>query len=323
MGAAGVLASVFRYPMMRLVRRLASEPLAHFALLGTLLFGLHAWLAPTAPGRRIDVDTSVLRGLRQDHLRRTGAPPTAAEEEALVERYVDSEVLYREALALGLDRGDVIVRRRLLQKMEFLNDALDPLAEPTDAELEGFLASHAERYALPGRVSLSQVFVSTDRHGERAESVAAGLLAQLRGGAEPAKLGDPFPRGRDFGPAAERDLAGVFGSPFASRVFELPPGDWSGPVRSSYGFHLVRVSSRLPAEPPRLDAVRAAVLRDWEEERRGERDRAALADIRRRYEIHVERDAAAAISPSGTTGPGVPAEAHAAGAGAETRPATR
>src|SRR5215471_5929754 len=129
---------------MHFVRRLLREPLLHFAVLGALLFALQTRYAASS-GRRIVVDASMLRGLRQDFLRRTGSMPDAAEEAALVEQYLDNEVLVREALALGLDRGDMIVRRRLVQKMEFLAETLDAPAEASDAELEGYLRSHSER----------------------------------------------------------------------------------------------------------------------------------------------------------------------------------
>src|SRR6185295_8872661 len=109
---------------------------------------LHRWVSPPPRGRQIVLSESIIHGLRQDHLRRNGALPTASEEAALVQRYIDNEVLYREALALGLDRGDIIVRRRLVQKMEFLTEGIDPIATPTDDELQGYLDAHSERYAV-------------------------------------------------------------------------------------------------------------------------------------------------------------------------------
>jgi len=267
---------------------LLREPLLRFVLLGAVLVVLRSALGPTSESRRIEVDASVRRGLRQDQLRRSGSAPTPEEEQRLIERYVDEEVLYREALALGLDRGDVIIRRRLLQKMEFLADEAEPIAEPSDVELTSFLTANPARYATEPRVALSQVFVGTDRHGSAAEEIARALRVQLQAGADPATLGDPFPRGRDFGPATERELAAVFGPAFAARAIELADGLWSEPIRSSYGFHLVRPSARLPGGPPRLDEVRNTVRVDWLGEKRAERRRAALDALRRRYDIDIE-----------------------------------
>ncbi|HZR81106.1 MAG TPA: peptidylprolyl isomerase [Candidatus Binatia bacterium] len=267
------------------LRRVLREPLLHFALLGGLVFAAQAWLGPVASSRRIVVDESMRRALRQEHVRRTGSAPTADDERALVERYVDDEVLVREALRLGLDRGDVIVRRRLVQKMEFLAEEAEPIPEPTDEELARFLERHAERYGIPARVALTHVFVSGDRHGDRAEAIARELRAQIEAGANPADLGDPFPRGRDFGALGERDVAGVFGDAFAARVMQLPVDAWSDPIRSTYGWHLVRPTARTEARPARVADVRTAARLDWLEEKRAERRRAALDALRERYEV--------------------------------------
>ncbi len=276
----------------RLARAALREPLVHFALLGVLLFALHAHFAPPAPGRQILVDEAVRQGLRQDHLRRTGALPTAEEESALIERWIDTEVLTREALALGLDRGDAVVRRRLVQKMEFVAESLAPTEEPDDATLERFVADHPERYASPPRVALTHVFVASERHGPEAAAIATQLGERLRTGADPSGLGDPFARGREIGPATERELAGVFGPAFASRAMTLPVGHWSGPLRSSYGQHLVRVRSSTPGEPARLGEAREQVRLDWQEARREERRHRALAELRRGYAIRVDPPAA-------------------------------
>jgi peptidyl-prolyl cis-trans isomerase C len=264
------------------------EPLVHFVLLGSLVFAVHQWLAPPRPTNRIVISDAVLRGLRQEHLRRTGALPSAAEEAALIQRFADNEMLYREAVAEGLDRGDLIVRRRLVQKMEFVLEAEDPIPEPSDAELQAYLDAHAERYAIAARVAMTQVFVSTDQHGADAERLAGALRTQLLAGADPATLGDPFLRGRDFTMRSERDLAGIFGAPFAAQVMGLHTDSWSAPLRSSYGLHLVRVTQRSPARQPTLQEVRSAVLQDWEDEHRTAANAQALARLRQRYEISVE-----------------------------------
>jgi hypothetical protein len=270
-------------------RRLVREPLVHFVLLGAAIFAAQALLGGDGASRRIEVDDSLRRALRQDHVRRTGAEPTPAEEAALVESYVDEEILYREALALGLDRGDVIVRRRMLQKMEFLAESAEPIAEPSDADLERFLAENGARYAVPARVALTHVFVGSDRHGESAEPLARELRERLAAGADPATLGDPFPRGRDFGLSSERELAGIFGSELAAAAMRLPAGRWSEPLRSAYGWHLVRPSQTAPGGPPRLADVRQAVRLDLLEEIRAGRRRDALEALREGYEVVLDR----------------------------------
>jgi hypothetical protein len=228
------------------------------------------------------------RGLAIEHLRRQGAPPTPAEERAAVERYVDTEVMVREALALGLDRGDIIVRRRLVQKMEFLNEGLAAVPEPTDAELAAYLDAHPERYTVADRVALEHVFVSADAHRDDAAVVAAELRGALEGGADAATLGDPFLRGRTFRGQSARDLEEVFGPAFANAAMQLPPRTWSEPIPSSYGLHLVRITARDVEHRPAVDEVRAALARDWRTERRAEAGRAALARLRAAYDVHIE-----------------------------------
>jgi len=268
------------------VTRWLREPLVHFAVLGAALFALQRWATPPARDR-IVVTAEVARGLRQDHARRYGAPPTAAEESVLVRRWVDDEVLVREATRLGLDRGDIIVRRRLIQKMQFLQESLARIPVPSDAELEAWLDAHATRYAAPARVSLTHVFVAADAHADPG-TTAAQVAAALASGVDPARLGDPFLRGRDLPLQTESQLAGVFGASFASAVASLPAGTWSAPLRSSYGLHLVRVDAREAGRRPTLDEVRRAVTDDWTEARRDEATRTALDALRTRYRVVVE-----------------------------------
>jgi hypothetical protein len=271
------------------IARWRREPLLHFLLLGAGLLAVHRVLVPPADGaREIVVSAALRRGLSQDHLRRTGAPPTAAEEAALVRRYLEDEVLYREALALGLDRGDVIVRRRLVQKMRFLAEELDPPSAAGDADLQAWLDAHGERYDVPARTTLAHVFVDGARHGAAAAARAAALRARLRAGDDPARLGDPFLHGPAVAARTARELAAMFGPDFAARVAALPVGEWSEPLASSYGLHLVRVHARDAARRPALDEVRERVVRDWAEARRTEATRAAVARLLAAYAVRME-----------------------------------
>jgi hypothetical protein len=270
------------------IRRLLREPLVTFVVLGLALFWGYGRIVPEDAAHTIRLSAADVAALRTDHQRRFGTEPTPEDDRAIVAHYVDDEILYREALALGLDRGDIIVRRRLLQKMEFLLDGLHPVPEPADAELEAYLAAHADRYRTPARIDLAHVFVSRDRHGAEAMAVADGLRAELVAGADPATLGDPFLRGRELRAQSEQDLAGIFGPAFARAALDLPPGDWSQPVTSSYGLHLVRVSKRTPAETPPLAAVRSGLRQDWAEERRDAARRSALEELRAKYEVRVD-----------------------------------
>jgi hypothetical protein len=251
----------------RWLARLAREPLLHFAAIGAALFVLFAAFGrdPAATDRRVVVSAGTVAHLTAVFERTWQRPPSPAELEGLVADHVREELLVREAIALGLDRDDVIVRRRLRQKLELLAEGLGRGAEPRDEELAAFLAAHADRYRVEPRVTFRQHYVSRDRRGAAAEADAARLLLQLRAGeaGDAARLADPLPL-----PAVLRDvpLSEVgrrFGEPFAARLAELAVGEWSGPIESGYGPHVVLVEARSDGRPPALDEVREAVLRDW------------------------------------------------------------
>lgn len=258
------------------------EPLVHFVVLGGALFALHAWVARPPPSA-IEVLPAFVDGLRAEQAERTGKPPTEDETRSMIERYVDDEVLYREALALGLDRGDVIVRRRLVQKMELLARA--SVREPSEAELGEYLKAHAERYGAGAAVTFRHVFVSRDRHGAAAAERAGELLAELRAGADPAKLGEPFVAGATFARRTRGDLDTGFGGGFAAAAFAAPVAEWSGPIASSYGLHLVLVSARDPGRVPELSEVLARVREDCSNERREGAVRSEIERLRGRYRV--------------------------------------
>lgn len=271
----------------RLRQALASllrEPLVHFFLLGAALFLLHRRVAGPEAGRRVVVSREVLSALRLDHRRRYGVPPTADEEKAAIGRHVEEEILYREALALGLHRGDVIVRRRLVQKMELLSEPERPVAPPSDAEILAFVQAHPGKYDGALFFSLVHVFASNERHGARADEALASLLPSLAGGADPAPLGDPFVHGPRLS-GTENDMARRLGDALAARLPALPVGSWQGPLRSSFGAHLVKIERR-QQEPPDLARAR----QDWQEERRRELSQKALARVKSRYAVEVEGD---------------------------------
>lgn len=283
------------------MKRLLREPLLHFLLLGSVLLLVHRLVAPPAgTARRVVVDAQVAAGLVRDFERRAGRSPEEPERRALIDRYVESELLYREALALGLDRGDVVVRRRLVQKMELLAGAGGEPLQPTEDELRAELAAHPSRYGRPGRLALRHVFVSHDRHGDAAAE-AARLRALIDAGSDPAALGDPFLRGAQLGPSSESEIAGVFGAGFAARVQALPEGQWSPPLPSSFGLHLVRVEAREPSRPAALDEVRDRVVEAVRERRREEALARAVARLRTRYGVEIAPEALATTERAGSS----------------------
>ena len=218
-----------------------------------------------------------------------GRPPTATELSHLVERHIEEEILYREGVAMGLDQGDEIVRRRVVQKLQFLQEDVALVGEPDDAELRAFHTRHADRYAEPARVTLRHLYFSPDIGGsEAAYERAAGMAAALQDGpaGEPPDGGDPFPGQDRYVDIDPTGLSRAFGhSELSSAVFELPPATWNGPLRSGYGWHLVFVEQVDPGRSLLLDEVREQVHADFLDEQREEINAAALAAIKAKYRV--------------------------------------
>ncbi|MGD8310550.1 MAG: peptidylprolyl isomerase [Chromatiales bacterium] len=273
------------------------EPLVHFLILGAVLFLVFDLTGKTDPTstRRIVVTAGQVEQLAARFSRTWLRPPTSGELEGLVERYVRSEIFYREALAMGLGQDDPYLRNRLALKLELMLDDLSAEAAPPDAELARFLEQHPERFTEPARLSFRQVYLDPDRHPEPAAETER-VVALLRGGSEPDGLGDPSMLAPGLQAATRDETARLFGEDFAEALTELAPGVWSGPVRSTFGIHLVRVTERQPARRPALDEVRDAVLAEWRDERRREAREQAYQRLRERYEIVVEPGARAATA---------------------------
>ena len=256
--------------------RVLREPLVHFAVLGAIVFGIGAWMRPgPAP---VTVSADAVEALVRAHEQRAGRTATAEERAALTEQAADDEALYREAVALRLDEGDPVIRRRLVEKMRLLVVSSADIAAPTSGELAAYRTAHPDRYAGASTVSLTQVFLRRADHARTTD-----VLAQLRSGANPAGLGDPFPHGGVLKRRTEASLAGLFGQAFAHTATQLPTGVWTGPVTSSFGVHLVRVDAREAS----VEATDDAVRRDLEAERRTAAGAAAVAALRERYHVSV------------------------------------
>jgi hypothetical protein len=264
------------------------EPLVHFFVIGAALFMLYGGSEAERPDRSVG-DAARVEQLAFGFSRVWQRPPTETELAGLVEDFVREEVYYREALAMGLDQDDTIVRRRMRQKLEFLSEDLVPLPEPDEAELEAWLTEHADDYRIEPRAALRQVFVSRERHGEGAEARVQELLEQLRRqDADADAVGDASLLPASLALSPRREIAKHYGDGFAARVVELETGRWTGPVESAFGLHLVFVEVSEAGRVPALAEVRQAVERDWEAARRDEANEAFYQALRGRYEVTVD-----------------------------------
>ena len=269
------------------------EPLAHFFVLGAGIFLLAALVGESDESRpdQIVVSAGQIDRLVETWQRTWQRPPTQAELEGLVEDHIREEILYREAIAMGLDRDDTIIRRRLRQKMELLPQDLVEQVEPTNAELLTYLRENADAFQVQARVSFQYIYLNLERRGAAVEGDARRLLADLkanRGPVEPIVLSDPILLPYDLESLSESEVASMFGQEFASHLAQTETGGWTGPVISGYGLHLVQVRERLPARMPELSEVRQAVERDWKFMRRQELDDQFFRTLKERYAIKVE-----------------------------------
>jgi hypothetical protein len=268
------------------------EPLLHFLLAGLALFAGYRALNPDGGGRepsnRIELTDDDVQQLALAWRAQWQRPPSAEEMRGLLNDRIREEILYREALALGLDKGDTIVKRRLAQKMAFLAEDISSLRDPPAAELKAWFDQNRERFALPARVSFRHLYFSPDRRGERVRAAAAQALPALAGkpgNVRTAGLADRF-MAQDY--YVERDpeqVGEVFGMKFAEELMRLKPGTWQGPVESGLGWHLVFIEAVAPGRTPAFEEIQAAVKAEWIEAQRAEMRSRAFDAMKARYEI--------------------------------------
>ena len=285
-------------------RKWLHEPLLHFVLVGALMFGAYAWLNRDAP--RAGADSQIV--LTDDDLlqmqvvwRAQGRPePTPQQMQGMIETKVREEVLYREALLMGLDNDDVIVRRRLAQKMDFLAEDLAGLREPSGDELRTYFKLHSKDFAKPSRTSFHHLYFSFDERQQRAHEGAVAALAKIA--AQPKDLthiGDAFMFQDRYTDRTPDQTAAVFGGPFAQALFQVKPGAWSGPIESAFGWHLVFVDEMTPGRLPQFEEVEPEVKAAWTREQRAELKRQAYDVMRAKYQVVLPTDkSSAAVAPA-------------------------
>lgn len=283
---AGDVASLAPHGFMAILRRLAREPLAHFLLIGVLLFGgMLAVKALKRPVVRLEAqDLNQLASYWAVQMQR---PPTKVELAGIIRDRIDEELLAREALRLGLGKDDMIIRRRLAQKMSFATDDLSQVDEPAETALRAFYARTAAAYAAPAQVSFQQVFFSGDRpHGGAAQAAGQALERAEEAGREDP-TGDPFLFPLAYENVGLQSLLRDYGPAFVKELQDAPTGSWQGPVLSPYGWHLVKITARSQTVAASFDAVRPQVRDAYLAERRTEANARFIQDLRKRYRVVV------------------------------------
>jgi hypothetical protein len=274
------------------MKQLIREPLVHFLALAAMLFGIGLLRGEgTGPAtNRISITPGAVERLLEGFRLTWQRQPTESEFRGLVEDYLKEEVLYREALEMGLDRDDQIIRRRMRQKLEFLTADLVESLEPSGEELQAHLDANVDLYRQEATVSFVQVYVGERQGAEHDRARALSILEELRTNpnADPELMGDPFMYPATHRSMRERDLLGVFGDEFAAQIVELSPGEWSGPITSAFGLHLARLDALKLGRPSELAEIRDAVRRDLVSQRTREAEQLYFDGLLAQYTVTVE-----------------------------------
>ena len=268
------------------------EPLIHFLLLGALIFIAYEQFA--GQGREPG-EIYISRGQQENLLNTFGRtwqrPPTPTEFQGLLQDYVRQEIAYRESQAMGLDQDDIVIRRRLRQKLELLAEDVAALAAPTDQDLQNYLDQHVTDFLVEPRLTLRQVYFSRDRRGAAAEQDALELLQRISTDGPAGSFesfGDPLPLPAELRDLRESEIARLFGSVFTDGLQGLETGHWAGPVESGFGLHLVFIEERQAGRAPGLAEVREAVQREWLSQRRREAVDGLYQRLAENYTIEIE-----------------------------------
>ena len=305
-------------PLLRILR----EPLLHFLLIGAAMFAIYHYFPPATPAvtpqpvqaaaasgptpsRQIVLTFDNLSRLATLFQAQWGRDPTPKELDRLVEADVREEILYREGLALGLDKDDEIVRRRMAQKMQFLAENVAAAHEPSDAELKTWFDQNQKQFVEPARISFRHFYFSPDRRGANARSDAEKALVELNGQPENTRLAgaDPFMFQDFYRDKTSEYLGKEFGPSFAAAVEKLPTGSWQGPVESGFGWHLVFVDTVIPARAPSFEEIKMDVKQAWLSDQKATAVKKAYADLRAKYTVLLPAPPPEGASPQTQAGP--------------------
>ena len=296
------------------MKQLLREPLVHFLLAGAALFALYQWASDSADepsDNQILVNPGRIEQFATVFAKTWQRPPTREELQGLIDDYVLEEIYYRQAVAMGIDRDDTVIRRRLRQKLEFLTDDATSLADPTEEQLETFLRENETRFRQSPKYTFRQIYFNPEKHGEDPQAFLLERRDRLRqlqsvkdaasseassnpaGNAdrsadETLLEGDPSLLPESFQLASVQEIDRNFGIGFASKLEPLALETWEGPLQSGLGAHLVRIDRREEGRLPKLDEIRDAVEREWRNKNRLDSREAINASLREQYEVIVE-----------------------------------
>jgi hypothetical protein len=292
-GQEALVESASKRYFIAVLKRWLREPLVHFLLLGLVVFGIYAYINRGRGGvessKQIAVSLDDLRLMETYFESQWHRPPTPQEFQSMVEDKVREEVLYREGLAMGLDKDDTIVKRRMAQKMQFLAEDVAAAHEPSTDELKAWFDKNKDKFALPSRYSFRHLYFSPDKRSKSAQEDAAKALAKIASQPEnselAASLGDQFMFQDYYGDRTPEAISKEFGLQFAVALEKLKPGSWQGPVESGYGWHLVYVDTVTPGGIPAFEEMGRDVKTAWLGEQKAQAWQKAYAEMRAKYTV--------------------------------------
>jgi len=277
-------------------KAILQEPLVHFFLIGGVFFLLYYAVNTgsrysTADENTITVSKGQIDTLRQNFTRVWSRQPTEKELQGLIQDYIQEEILYREAVALGLNKDDTVIRRRLRQKMEFLAENILSQSKPTDEELQSYFQKHKDRYQKDPQFSFAHVYLNPEKHGEKLDKEVVRLLSILENNEEStdvSELGDNILIESQFHQSPYGVVSGLFGNTFAEELLMLPSGEWAGPLTSGYGVHLVYLREKVPGKMPEFEQIKDVLEAHWNMDRNKEIKNEAFTKMKNQYHIVVE-----------------------------------
>tara|TARA_B100000686_G_scaffold350367_1_gene446153 strand:+ start:810 stop:1715 length:906 start_codon:yes stop_codon:yes gene_type:complete len=294
------------------MKTLLREPLVYFLLLGGLFFGAYNLVSDKSYGEQerneIVITDGQIDALIRGFERVRQRLPSQQELDGLLQAFIREEIMYREALAMGLDRGDAIIRRQLQKKLEFLSEDIATLEEPTDTELQNFLTDKPHLFREPTRFTLEHIYFNSSTRGESVRSDAQSLLDTLKEQENQSGSGHiPNSSGQygdllvmtqsRFEKADESEISAIFGGRFLEAIKEIPIGHWEGPIESGLGVHIVYLRERLEGDVPPFNELRSTLKREWEAVKRQQANDAFYSALRERYTVTLAEPVPANLSP--------------------------
>ena len=275
------------------LKKLMREPITQFILIGLALVAInHLWTSYQGEqGRTITVSSAEIERLEKIWANTAGRLPTGEDRQMIIDQFVQEEVLVREAERLGLGFEDAIIRRRLAQKMDFLVSEEAKPEDPSDSELRAWFDDNRDQFAASERRSFNHIYFSPERHGDAIETAAGKALNNLKTGADWQTLGDPFIQKRTYVTLPQSEVTRLFGNDFSNNIFKLKPGQWSTPIGSAFGLHLVKIETVDDAAEASFEPIKAEVLVAWQDQQAADSRRAAVEKLVDGYDVVVEGDA--------------------------------